>query len=81
MHDGHDHHAGAVPHEPSEQEALALLDYMLHHNEHHAGELSALADRLGALGKAEAAKQLRLAGEDFAKGNLRLQATLAALKE
>ncbi len=80
MHDGHDH-AGYGQHEPTEQEALALLDYMLHHNQHHGSELETLANRLEELGREDAAKQIRQANEDYAKGNMRLAATLASLKE
>ncbi|MDO4573141.1 MAG: cobalt transporter [Clostridia bacterium] len=80
MHDGHDHAAGQTPREPDRQETLALMQYMLQHNEHHAAELSTLADRLEALGEARAASQLRLAQADYDKGNIRLEATLFSLK-
>lgn len=80
MHDGHHDHGGA-PQGDETFEALKLLEYMLHHNEHHAEELYQIAGRLTALGKAEAAATLGLAGEDYARGNQKLSAALAALKE
>lgn len=79
MHDGHHDH-GAAPGGDA-FEAEKLLEYMLHHNEHHAEELGQIAARLTALGKNKAAAAIAQAGEDFAKGNQKLSAALAALKE
>lgn len=80
MHDGHHDH-GAAHQEGEALEAEKLLEYMLHHNEHHAEELSQIAARLTALGKDKEAAAITLACEDFARGNQKLSAALAALKE
>jgi len=83
MHDGHHDHGAAPGGDAKERilEAEKLLEYMLHHNEHHAEELSQIAARLAALGKDQAAAAITQAGEDFARGNQKLSAALAALKE
>ncbi len=62
------------------KEALALLDYMLHHNEHHACELDQMADNLEKLGLFVPASAIRDAVSDFQKGNMRLGLALSALK-
>lgn len=45
--------------EKCKDENLALLTYMLQHNEHHAAELDEMADKLEKAGMADAAKQIR----------------------
>ena len=63
------------------QEALALLQYMIQHNAHHAAELMPLADNLDKLGIGDAAGQLRECASDFQKGNMRLSLALTLVKE
>lgn len=53
MHDGHEGHAGHHHHHhdleatsASREEAVALLGYMVAHNEHHAEELTELAENM-----------------------------------
>lgn len=63
------------------KEALALLTYMLGHNEHHAAELDQMAENLGKLGMEDAAKQIKEGVGDFQKGNMRLSLALTLVKE
>ncbi|MCI9075499.1 MAG: hypothetical protein HFH10_06800 [Dorea sp.] len=72
MHD-HDHSHGTAS---SPEETLALLEYMLGHNRHHAEELHELAHNLP---ESEAAL-LHDAVEDFNQGNEKLAKVLSALK-
>ena len=69
-------HAGA-----EEKETIALLTYMLQHNEHHAEELDQIADNLQKLGMDAAAKTLREGVSDFQKGNMRLKLALTLVQE
>ena len=72
----HDHthsHGGAV----SGQQAVALLQYMLDHNVHHAAELSDLAGQFSG----EAAHQLSHAVESLDQSNGYLSAALELLKK
>ena len=62
-------------------ETVALLSYMLDHNEHHAAELDQMAENLQKLGTDSAAKQIKDAVSDFQKGNLRLSLALTTVKE
>ena len=62
-------------------ETVALLSYMLDHNEHHAAELDQMADNLAKLGMDTAAKQIKEAVSEFQKGNLRLGLALTTVKE
>ncbi len=62
------------------QETLALLGYMIDHNAAHAHELERLAEKLTHLGKEEAAAQVKLAVDEFNRGNQCLTAVLASLK-
>ena len=62
-------------------ESVALLNYMVDHNEHHAAELDQMADNLAKLGMDTAAKQIKEAVADFQKGNLRLRLALTTVKE
>lgn len=62
-------------------ETVALLTYMLDHNQHHAAELDQMADNLSKLGMDSAAKQIKEAVADFEKGNLRLSLALTTVKE
>ena len=72
----HDHshtHGEAV----SGEQAVALLQYMLDHNIHHAAELSDLAGQFSG----EVAHQLLHAVESFDQGNGYLSAALELLKK
>lgn len=62
-------------------ETVALLTYMLDHNEHHAAELDQMAENLQKLGMDTAARQIKEAVSDFQKGNLRLSLALTTVKE
>lgn len=80
---GHSHECGSSCGSSGEckNETVALLSYMLDHNEHHAAELDQMADNLQKLGMDAAAKQIRDAVTDFQKGNLRLSLALTTVKE
>ena len=89
-HHHHDHHhegedcghaCNACSEEKCKDENLALLTYMLQHNEHHAAELDEMADKLEKAGMADAAKQIREGVSDFQKGNMRLSLALTLVKE
>ena len=62
-------------------ETVALLTYMLQHNEHHAAELDQMADNLKKLNMDAAAKTIKEAVADFQKGNMRLGLALTLVKE
>ncbi len=53
-------------------ETVALLTYMLQHNEHHAAELDQMADNLEKMDMDAAAKTIKEGVADFQKGNMRL---------
>ena len=80
---GHSHECGSSCGSSGEckNETVALLSYMLDHNEHHAAELDQMAENLQKLGMDVAAKQIREAVSDFQKGNLRLSLALTTVKE
>ncbi|HJB36423.1 MAG TPA: cobalt transporter [Candidatus Blautia merdipullorum] len=63
------------------QEVVALLNYMLSHNEHHAQELDQMAENLQKLGMEDAAKTIKEGVSDFQKGNMRLGLALTLVKE
>ena len=67
--------------EKCKDENLALLTYMLQHNEHHAAELDQMADKLRKAGMDTAAEQIRKAVDEFQKGSLYLSVALATVKE
>ena len=62
-------------------ETVALLTYMLQHNEHHAAELDQMADNLKKLNMDAAARTIKEAVSDFQKGNMRLGLALTLVKE
>lgn len=62
-------------------ETIALLTYMLQHNEHHAQELDQMADNLAKMGMDTAAKTIKDGVADFQKGNMRLGLALTLVKE
>ena len=67
--------------EKCSQEVVALLNYMLSHNEHHAQELDQMAENLQKLGMEDAAKTIKEGVADFQKGNMRLGLALTLVKE
>lgn len=77
----HDHCASCGDTASQGNETIALLDYMLKHNQHHTAELGDVKTQLETMGKTEAAKQLDAVIDDYSKGNVRLAAILATLKE
>ena len=62
-------------------ETVALLTYMLQHNEHHAAELDQMADNLAKMGMDAAAKTIKESVSDFQKVNMRLGLALTLVKE
>lgn len=79
---GHDHdHCGSCAGGDCKNETVALLTYMLQHNEHHAAELDQMAENLGKMGMDAAAKTIKEAVADFQKGNMRLGLALTLVKE
>ncbi len=61
--------------ETSTDEDLALLTYMLHHNEHHADELQELAQKLDN----ETSGLLQEAVSLFKQGNKKIEQALAMM--
>lgn len=79
---GHSHeHCGSCNGGDCKNETLALLTYMLQHNEHHASELDQMAENLKKMGMDAAAKTIKEAVSDFQKGNMRLGLALTLVKE
>ena len=72
----HPHGAGDTPLE----ELLALMKYMVQHNDAHAQELAELADQLRSAGKDSAYKKIMDAVSDFDMANARLDAVFNELK-
>lgn len=88
--EGHEHthdegcghtHCGSCEGGDCKNETVALLTYMLQHNEHHAAELDQMADNLQKMGMEEAAKTIKEGVSDFQKGNMRLGLALTLVKE
>lgn len=71
---------GCGEHDPK-KENIALLTYMLQHNEHHAAELDQMSEKLRMSGQEAAAEQIRKAVDEFQKGNLYLRVALTTVKE
>lgn len=69
--DGHEH----------TNETVAVLTYMLEHNEHHAAELAEMARELEMKGMAEAAKKIQDGVMNFRKGTADLNEALNIVKE
>lgn len=65
---------------PKEQ-LIALLGYMLSHNESHAAELDGMAGKLAESGMADAAEQIKKGVAEFQKGNMYLSLALSMVKE
>ncbi len=80
--DNCDHgHCGTCEGGDCKNETVALLTYMLQHNEHHAAELDQMADNLQKMGMEAAAKTIKESVSDFQKGNMRLGLALTLVKE
>ena len=73
----HEHHHDHEHRSHSPEETLALLNYMIDHNKHHAEELHELAHSTGD----EAAKLIHEAVVQFNAGNALLEKALVLLKE
>ena len=63
------------------KENIALLDFMLHHNMHHAEELEELAGKLREIGRPEAAERISSAVTLFSQGNAELSEALMLISE
>ena len=74
-------HCGSCEGGDCKNETVALLTYMLQHNEHHAAELDQMADNLQKMGMEAAAKTIKEGVSDFQKGNMRLGLALTLVKE
>ena len=72
---GHTHGGGGTPME----ELLALMKYMVGHNDAHAQELAELADQLKDAGKVRAYRQIMDAVANYAMVNAQLDAVLKEL--
>ena len=88
MHDGHDihsqhhhHHHDLEVSSASREEAIALLGYMVAHNEHHTEELEELAETMRQLNLDAAAEEIENSLGDFREGKLKLRAAYALLKD
>lgn len=80
--EGHSHgHCGSCGGGDCKNETVALLTYMLQHNEHHAAELDQMAENLKKMGMDAAAKTIKEGVADFQKGNMRLGLALTLVKE
>lgn len=87
MHDGHDVHSAHHHHHhdldassSTREEAVALLGYMVAHNEHHAEELSELAETMRKLEMFQVAEEIEASLEHFREGNLNLRQAYGLLK-
>lgn len=74
-------HCGSCQEGDCKKETIALLTYMLQHNEHHAQELDQMAENLDKMGLAASAKAICDAVADFQKSNMRLGLALTLVKE
>jgi hypothetical protein len=61
------------------EELVALMKYMVDHNDAHAQELTELADQLRQAGKARACQQIMDAVANFDIANAQLSAVLSEL--
>ncbi len=81
MHDGHAHTptVSSAGGSASKAETLAVLQFMLAHNQHHAGELDGLSAQLTALGLNSQAHELLHCKQAYELANDRLEKLLATL--
>lgn len=75
-HHHHDHAPGAAPME----ELVAMLRYMVGHNDAHIRELAELAGQLDTAGEHEQYEQVMRAVEEYRQANARLQGVLEKLE-
>jgi hypothetical protein len=66
--------------EDAMRELEALLDYLIKHNEDHAGEILGLAERAKSLGKKEAYDHLAKGVDLLTASNESLRAALQTLR-
>ncbi len=78
---GHTHTHVELAAFDSIDQAIALMTFMLDHNEHHAEELHELSHKLEATGRVEAAVLTGKALDKYRAGNEELAAALQFLKE
>lgn len=64
----------------SKEELISLINYLIHHNEHHNKELEDLADSVKGLSEASFAK-VEEAIDHFKKGNASLSLALKELEK
>lgn len=64
----------------SKEELVSLINYLIHHNEHHNQELKELAASIKGLNEASYSK-VEEAIEDFKKGNASLSLALQELEK
>ena len=64
----------------SKEELVSLINYLIHHNEHHNQELEELAASIKGLNEASYSK-VEEAIEDFKKGNASLSLALQELEK
>jgi len=88
MHDGHGVHSAHHHHHhdldassSTTEEAVALLGYMVAHNEHHAEELAELAETMRKLEMFQVAEEIESSLEYFKEGNLNLRQAFGLLKQ
>ncbi len=71
----HEHH---LHQNISKEEAIALLEYMAHHNKHHTEELH---DLVHSFDNEEVHQLLHDAVDEYASANEKLEKALALIKE
>lgn len=81
MHDGHahTHTASLADGGAGKAETLAMLQFMLAHNQHHAAELDELSAQLAALGLNGQAHELLHCKQAYEQANDRLEKLLATI--
>ena len=78
---GHSHeHCGSCSEGNCKDETVALLTYMVQHNENHAKELDQMADNLNKLGMDDAARTIKEGVADFPTANMRFSLALTQVK-
>lgn len=81
-HDGEHSHGAEHPHGTEHQSGekkdptLALLTYLVDHNEHHAADLSEMADKIEKEGREETAMLMKEGVKELEKGNALLARAL-----
>ena len=77
--DTHSHSHAEVGQGTPMEELLALMKFMVNHNDAHAQELAELADQLQTAGKRRAYQRIMEAVADFDMANAQLDAVLREL--